>query len=85
MTSRRAIKTLERRRDYLRARVAVKRSRSGGSDEDSGYDLAEIAALELALAAFEDAERIGLPRLGRLTVLERQRLRAVLEAKSRAA
>lgn len=85
MTRGRVIRTLSRRRDYLTARVATKRDREGGTDVDSAYDLAEIAALETALAVMEDASAIGLERLGRLTVEDRQRLRRLLEGASEAA
>jgi hypothetical protein len=83
VTRGRAIQTLERRLNYLRANVAVAESRDGWRGLD--YSKAEASALELALAAFEDAAAIGLPELGRLTVAERQELRRLLEARERAA
>lgn len=83
MTRTRHIKTLTRRLDFLRARLAVVE----GRPEWRGVEFirAEIASLEFALGALEDAEKIGLERLGRLSVEDRRRLRALLEEAGEAA
>lgn len=74
----RHVRKLMRRRDYLIAQVAVAESRG----QDTGpihHVRAEHAALEFALAALEDAEAIGLPQLGSLSLAERAHLKSVVE------
>ena len=83
MTRGRVIQTLKRRRDWLTARVSVSESRQDG--RDLAFDRAEIAALEFALAAFEDADAIGLTDLGRLTLADRESIRGALEKREAAA
>lgn len=68
------VRTLSRRRDYLAAQVAVLEGRGARAD----YARAEVAAIDYALGVLEDADAIGLPQLGRLTLAERARLWALL-------
>jgi len=68
-------RVLERRRLYLESQIAIRL----GDNEPCSWEQAEVAALSHALAVLEDADAIGLTRLGRLTVAERDRLRRLLE------
>jgi hypothetical protein len=83
VTRNRHVKTLERRLNFLRARLAVVEARPGWRGVD--FDKGEVASLEFALAVIADAEAIGLDSLGRLTIEERQQLRAFLEGREAAA
>jgi hypothetical protein len=83
VTRRQHVKTLERRLNFLRGRAGIAAARPGWRGLD--FDKGEIASLEFALAVMEDAEAIGLPKLGKLTVEERQQLRAFLEGREAAA
>jgi hypothetical protein len=70
----RHIRRLERRRDYLIAQIAVWEGRGQRHD----YARSEKAALDWALGAIEDANAIGLERIGELTLAEREELRAAI-------
>jgi hypothetical protein len=83
VTRREAIRTLERRLNYLRAQLATIEQRPNWRGVD--FIRAEVSALEFALGALEDAEAVGLIDLGRLSVEERAALRAFLESRGEAA